>query len=160
MNRTSGFALSALLSVMIMLATSAMGQQPDKATASHKNISPHAARQSERTALKSGNRTYAPRIEGRSFSFVIEGRITDLEDNVITIKTARGARYDFRLDEQTTVLDSGELVSIATMADISLSAADLRLSDTVEVVAERAGRQEVARIITRIASSGAQVAKR
>jgi hypothetical protein len=69
-------------------------------------------------------------------------------------------RYDLRTDDQTTVLDSGELVSIATMGDIALSVSDLRVSDWVEVVTERAGRSQAARIITRINVWGSQIAGR
>lgn len=143
-----------------MLTASAIAQQRDKAAASYKKNPERVTHQPDRAGQKARTITYAPRVKGRSNNFVIEGRITSLEDNVITIKTSRGARYDLALDDQTTVLDSGELVSIATMADIALSASDLRVSDTVEIVTERVGQQEVAKIITRIASSGAQVAKR
>jgi hypothetical protein len=159
MKRTRNIVLLSL-AVIISLATSAMAQQPRKAAAPYKKNPVRVTRRSERAGQTSKNITYTPRVKGRSTNFVIEGRITSLEDNVITIKTSRGARYDLTLDDQTTVLDSGELVSIATMADIALSASDLRVSDTVEIVAERVGQQEVAKIITRIASSGAQVAKR
>jgi hypothetical protein len=143
-----------------MLATSAMAQQPRGASTSYKKNSERINRQPEHAGQPPANSSYAPRVIGNSSSFIVEGRITSLGDNVITIKTSRGARYDFMLDDQTTVLNSGELVSIATMADITLSVSDLRVSDSVEAVIERAGQQKVARIITRIASSGAQVAKR
>jgi hypothetical protein len=159
MKRTRSLTALTSLAVAILLATSAMAQQPRKAT-SYKKHSGRVTRQSEHAGPRAENNSYAPRIKAHSSDFVIEGRITSLEHNVITIKTSRGARYDFGLDDQTTVLNSGELVSIATMADIALSASDLRVSDTVEVIIERAGRREVARIITRIASSDAQVAKR
>lgn len=160
MGRTRSFKILATLVVTILLATSAIAQQPHEDTTARKTNSERGARRSGRAELKAEGRTFAPLIKGHSSGSVVEGRITSLEDNVITIKTARGARYDLRLDDQTSVFGSGELVSIATMADITLSASDLRVSDLVEVVTERAGRQEVARIITRIASSGAHVAKR
>lgn len=160
MKRTRGLGLIPSLAVIIMLAASTVAQPPHRAAAPYKKKPGRITLQSERRRQRAENITYAPRVKGRSSNFIIEGRITSLGDNVITIKTSRGARYDFTLDDQTTVLDSGELVSIATMADIALGASDLRVSDTVEIVTERAGQQEVARIITRIASSGAQVAKR
>ena len=101
-----------------------------------------------------------PRIIGRSNVMIVEGRITEIRNDLVRIKTARGTRYDFRIDDQTTMLSSDELISIATMSDITLSVSDLRPSDRVEIVAERAARQAVARIITRIASSGEHIASR
>lgn len=150
----------ASLAVAILLAVPAAGQQPHKAVDSFKKDSERLIRQPEHARQKAGGGDYIPHVKGRSFNFVIEGRITSLEDSVITIKTSRGARFDFLLDHQTTVFSSGELVSMATMADIALSPSDLRVSDTVEVVTERIGQRQVARIITRIASSDAQVARR
>lgn len=156
MRRTMGFKVLASLVVTTMLAASTMAQQSVEA----KKNSERVTRQSEQARTKAGDGTYAPQVQGRSSSLVIEGRITGLTDNVITIKTARGERHDFGLDDLTSVFNSGELVSVATMADITLSASDLHTHDRVEIVTERIGRQEVARIITRIASSDAQVAKR
>jgi hypothetical protein len=156
MRRTMPFKVLASIVITMTIAASILAQQSVDARASYKKNSGQA----EHARLKAAARTYAPQIKGRSPSFVIEGRITSIGDNVITIKTARGARYDFGVDDQTSVFNSGELVSVATMADITLSASDLRISDRVEIVTERIGRQEVARIITRIASSDAQVAKR
>jgi hypothetical protein len=105
-------------------------------------------------------RTYSPRITGRSNSMIVEGRITEIRDDLVSIKTARGTRYDFRIDDQTTMLNSDELISIATMSDITLSVSDLRTADRVEIVAERCGRQALARILTRIASQGDHIAIR
>ena len=114
-----------------------------------------------RTAIRTdATHTYSPRITGRSNSMIVEGRITEIRDDLVSIKTARGTRYDFRIDDQTTTLDSGELISIATMSEITLSTSDLRTADQVEIVAERCGRQAAARIITRIASSGDHIASR
>ncbi len=105
-------------------------------------------------------RDYAPRIIARSNSVLVEGRITAIRDGFISIKTARGTHYDFRIDDQATLLNSDELISIATMSDITLSATDLRINDRVEVVAERTGRLSSARIITRIASASVPIASR
>ena len=91
---------------------------------------------------------------------IVEGRITEIRDDLVSIKTARGTRYDFLIDDQTMTLNSDELISIATMSDITLSASDLRINDRVEVVAEREGRHATAKIVTRIASSGAHIASR
>lgn len=104
--------------------------------------------------------TYSPRITGRSNSMIVEGRITEIRDDFVSIKTARGIRYDFRIDDQTTTLNSDELISIATMSEITLSVSDLRIADRIEIVAERTGRRAAARIITRIASSGDHIASR
>lgn len=109
---------------------------------------------------RAATRTYSPRITGRSNSMIVEGRIIEIRDDFVSVKTARGARYDFRIDDQTTTLNSDELISIATMSEITLSVSDLRIADRVEVVAERTGRQAAARIITRIASSGDHIASR
>jgi hypothetical protein len=135
-------------------------RQAQKTTTSYKKSSARINRQPNPSMTTPEIRAYTPRIKSRSSSLVIEGLITSLKDNVITIKTARGARYDFSIDGQTSVFGPGELFSISTMADIALSVTDLRVSDQVEIVTERIGRKEVARIITRIASSSAQVAKR
>lgn len=91
---------------------------------------------------------------------IVEGRITEIRDDLVSIKTARGIRYDFRIDDQTTTLNSDELISIATMSEITLSVSDLRIADRIEIVAERTGRRAAARIITRIASSGDHIASR
>ena len=160
MKRITGLGLLTAFTISIILAVSTAAQQPQKTSDSYKKNSGHITRQSEPAQASAKIRTYAPRVKGRSSSFVIEGFIARLEDNIIIIKTTRGERYDFGLDDQTSVIRSDELVSIATMADIALSTSDLHVSDRVEIVTERVGRREVARIITRLASSGAQVAKR
>jgi hypothetical protein len=157
MKRTRWFGMLTALAVSIILTVSTAAQQPQK---TYKKNSGNVTRQFHSAQASANSRTYVPRIKSRSSSFIIEGLITALDNNVIVIKTERGERHSFGLDDQTSVLTSDELVSIATMADISLSASDLRVSDRVEIVTERLGRREVARIITRIASSGAQVAKR
>lgn len=151
MKRTTGFGVLAAVAVSIILAVSTAAQQPQRLSASYRK---NSAQPSAKT------HAYVPRIKGRSSSFVIEGVITRLDGDLVVIKTARGERHNFGLDEQTSVLSADELVSIATMADIALTASDLRVADRVEIVTERAGSRDVARIITRIASSGAQVAKR
>ena len=104
--------------------------------------------------------TFAPRIEGRSASFIVEGIITDARSGAIRIKTAKGERFTFEMDDQTTVLDTGELVSISTMAEIELAPSDLHVFDRVEIVAERDGLRKLARIVTRIRSERDQIATR
>ena len=104
-------------------------------------------------------REFAPRVIGRANSFIINGHIVALRGQQLSIETTRGERLDFQMDEQTTLLESSELISIATMDDITLRPADLRLADEVEVVAERAGSRSLARIVTRTAS-GQPVARR
>jgi len=118
------------------------------------------SRARKQASAQAATHTYSPRITGRSNSMIVEGRITEIRDDLVSIKTARGTRYDFRIDDQTTTLNSDELISIATMSEITLSTSDLRTADQVEIVAERCGRQAAARIITRIASSGDHIASR
>ena len=103
-------------------------------------------------AASPAKRTYTPVVLGRSQSFVIEGRIVAAGKGRIEIRTARGARYQFEADDQTTYLQSGELVSIANLPDVTLRLSDLRAPDRVEIVAEREGQRIVARIVTRIAA--------
>src|ERR1700754_601926 len=97
-------------------------------------------------------RGFAPQVIGRASSFIITGRLVAMRGQRLSLETADGARRDFQMDEQTTLLESGELISIATMGDITLRPADLRLADEVEVVAERVGSRCLARIVTRTAS--------
>ena len=104
-------------------------------------------------------REFAPRIIGRAHSFIVSGRLVALRGQRFSLETARGARLDFQIDEQTMLLESSELVSIATLDDITLRPSDLRLGDEVEVVAERAGSRALARIVTRTAA-GQPVARR
>jgi hypothetical protein len=150
MRRIKLVRVLALLAALAAIASFAV-QAQDRANNS---------RASKQAGARTATRTYAPRVTGRSNCMIIEGRITEIRDNLVTVKTARGAHYDFRIDDQTTTLNSDELISIATMGDITLSASDLRTADRVEVVAERTGRQAIARIITRIASPGAHIASR
>jgi hypothetical protein len=113
------------------------------------------------TGKKSAERqTFAPRIVGRSESSIIEGLVVAAAPGAIRIKTAKGERVTLEVDYHTTVLDSGELVSISTMADIELAPSDLQIFDRVEVVFEREGARRLARIITRIQSERDRVAKR
>lgn len=106
------------------------------------------------------NQTFAPRIRGRSESFIVEGLITAADAGAIRIKTATGRLATFEIDDQTTVLGTGELVSISTLADIELTASDLQIFDRVEIIFEREGRRRLARIITRLQSESERVAKR
>jgi hypothetical protein len=101
------------------------------------------------TNAQNPRREFAPRVIGHANSFIIRGHITALNGQRLRLETAAGKRLDLQLDAQTTLLDSGELVSIATMDDITLRPADLRLADEVEVVAERVGDRAFARIVTR-----------
>jgi hypothetical protein len=144
MERTRGMKALTIFAVLTLFAATTAAQQPHSA---------NGGRVTE-------GRTYQPRIKYRTHSAVIEGRITKLEEGALTIKTARGEMRSFRLDERTSVFESGELVSIATMADIVLSASDLSSFDYVEIVTERIGRRDFARIITRLPVSSAEVAKR
>jgi hypothetical protein len=102
---------------------------------------------------------FAPRIIGRANSFIVNGRVVVLRGSRLGVETARGTRLEFEMDEQTTLLEANTLVSIATMDDITLRPADLRLADEVEVVAERVGHRLLARIVTRTAA-GQPVARR
>ncbi len=116
---------------------------------------------SRNTSKKSVEKqTFAPRILRRSASFIVEGIITDARSGAIRIKTTKGERLVFEIDDQTTVLNAGELVSISTLADIELTPSDLHVFDRVEIVAERDGLRRLARIITRIRSERDQVASR
>jgi hypothetical protein len=149
MNRIKVIATAAALAALFAAAAPIISAQ-DKSSNNR----------ARRPVARAASRTYAPRVLGRSSSLIVEGRVIGIENNRVSIRSARGARYDFRIDDQTTTLDSGEAVSIATMGDIALSASDLRVADWVEVVAERAGSRAMARIITRVASSGARIASR
>lgn len=113
------------------------------------------------TANKNSKKqTFAPRIRGRSESFIVEGLITAATAGAIRIKTATGQRATFEIDDQTTVLETGELVSISTLADIELAASNLQIFDRVEIIFEREGGRRLARIITRLQSERDRVAKR
>ncbi|HKG21797.1 MAG TPA: hypothetical protein VKC34_07840 [Blastocatellia bacterium] len=101
-------------------------------------------------------RTYEPVVLGNSRSFVIEGRVVAASKGRIEIRTPRGALYRFEADYQTTYFQSGALVSISTLPDVSLRPSDLRAADRVEIVAEREGQRSVARIVTRIATARGQ----
>jgi hypothetical protein len=105
------------------------------------------------TAIK---RDVAPRVVDRANSFIVTGHIVSLRGQKLSVENARGARVEFQLDKEVTVLESNELVSIATMDDISLKPSDLRPADEVEVVAERvAPNRYVAHIVTRTAAGPA-----
>jgi len=105
-------------------------------------------------AASAPKRTYQPVVLGRSHSFVIEGRIAAAGRGRIEIRTPLGSRYQFEADDQTMYLQSGGLVSISTLPDVSLRFTDLRAADRVEIVAEREGRRNIAKIVTRIGSRG------
>lgn len=105
-------------------------------------------------AASAPKRTYEPVVLGRSHSFVIEGRIAAAGRGRIEIKTALGSRYQFEADDQTMYLQSGGLVSISTLPDVSLRFSDLRAADRVEIVAEREGQRIIAKIVTRIGGGG------
>ncbi len=130
-------SLAGLLSLVVLLCLSA----PAQSRAHH------------------SHREYAPRIIGRANSFIVSGRIVALRGQRLVIETTSGTRLEFQLSERTTLMEAGELVSIATMDDIALRLADLRLADEVEVVAERAGQRLLAHIVTRTAQ-GLPVARR
>ncbi len=104
--------------------------------------------------------TYAPRIIAVSNSSIIEATIIAAGSESLTVKTAKGATVRFDLDDQTSILESGELVSIATIPDLTLVASDLRPFDKVEIVFEREGSKKLARIITRTLCANNRLAKR
>ena len=116
-------------------------------------------RRSHQAPAGASKHQYAPRIIGRANSFIANGRIVALRGQRLGVETADGARLEFQLTEQTTLMEANELVSIATMDDIALRPGDLRLADEVEVVAERAGNRLLAHIVTRTAH-GQPVARR
>ena len=118
---------------------------------------------SKRAGARAGGRLYTPRVLGYSATSILEGRIVSIDAGRAVIKTEDGARHRLLIDEATSIFESGEMVSIATMADITLKPSDLKPSDFVEIIVERASPGRVspgnfARIITRIARG--QVAKR
>ena len=152
MKRAKGKALTALTVLLISLLT---------VSALLISASPAYGQGRSRTGKKSVERqTFAPRIVSRSNSSIIEGVITAAAPGAIQVKTAKGERVTIEIDDQTTVLESGELVSISTMAEIELAASDLQILDRVEIVFEREGGRRLARIITRVQSELDRVAKR
>ena len=148
--KSSGMAgvvvLIAVLCMGLLLCVTVPAQSHNSLAGQSKD---HARRQP--VGSPSSKREFAPHVIGRANSFIVNGRIVALRGQRLSVETARGERLDFQLDEQTTLLDSSELVSIATMDDITLRPADLRLADEVEVVAERMGNRRLARIVTRTA---------
>lgn len=147
--------LASLAALAVTLSSAVQAQSRATDNRAAKQASAQAT-----TRTYSATPTYSPRKTGHSNSVIVEGRITEIRNSLVSIKTTRGMHYDFVIDDQTTTLNSDELISIATLSDITLSASDLRIADLVEVVAERAGRQATARIITRIASSSDHIASR
>jgi hypothetical protein len=150
MKRTT-LVITTALAVLLISVPQALGQ--GRTTTGHASNN-HASKK------RAEKQTFVPRVEGSSASFIVEGLITDARPGAIRIKTAKGERITFEIDDQTTVLDTGELVSISTMAEIELTPSDLHVFDRVEVVAERDGLRPLARIVTRIHSERDQVAKR
>jgi hypothetical protein len=152
--RTRVVGIIASLAVLLCIAVPAqsqnrvVGQQKSDGRSNHPSAS-----------SRNLKREFVPRVISRTNSFIINGRIVALRGQQLSIETARGERLDFQMDEQTTLIESNELVSIATMDDITLRPADLRLADEVEVIAERAGSRSFARIVTRTAP-GQPVARR
>ncbi|HXG94710.1 MAG TPA: hypothetical protein VNN73_20375 [Blastocatellia bacterium] len=150
MNRAVSIRAAALLAgLIIALASVASGQRPQS----------NAARRPAKSSKHTETRLYSPRIRSYALSFIVEGRVEAITARSITIKTARGIQYRFEIDDNTSILESGELVSFATMADVALTPSDLRLMDSVEIVVERANHRNIARIITRTAQAGALLAR-
>ncbi|HKP10698.1 MAG TPA: hypothetical protein VJZ91_01260 [Blastocatellia bacterium] len=148
-------SLAALLCIVVLICAAVPAQSHSRDAGQERG-----ARSIRRPSDSHGpRREFAPRIIGRANSFIVNGHIVALRGQRLSLETAEGTRLDFQLDEQTTLLTSSEVVSIATMDDITLRPADLRLDDEVEVVAERAGGRAFARIVTRTAS-GQPVARR
>jgi len=154
MNRGRGAgliaSLAALLCLVVMLCAAVPAQDRSRNDSRVKSGAGGIRRPTNAQAPK---REYTPRVIGRADSFIIRGRVTALHGQRLSLETTAGARLDLQLDAQTTLMDSSELVSIATMDDITLRPADLRLGDEVEVVAERMGDRTFARILTRTASN-------
>ena len=140
MNRTTSFKATALLLILLIISASALAQARNKSNG--------------RT------RTYTPQVRAYSDSAIFEGRLSSIEAGHLIIKTAQGPRVRLEMDDNTAILESGELVSFAAMAEIALSVADLRIADSVEIIVERAGNRQIARIITRTQGADAPVAKR
>src|SRR5947209_1774929 len=147
-------SLAALLCIVVLLCMAVPAQS--RVASQERGSAPRNRQANGSRDLK---REFAPRIIGRANTFIVRGLIVALRGSRLSLETASGARLEFQLDEQTTLLEANELVSIATMDDITLRPADLRLADEVEVVAEREGRRRLARIVTRTAS-GQPVAQR
>jgi hypothetical protein len=154
MNRTgvAGIIASfiALLFIAALLCVAVPAQSQQRVAGQEKG-KPHRVQQSP--GVPHLKREFAPRVIGRANSFIINGRVLAWRGQRLSLETARGERWDFQVDEQTTLLESSELVSIATMGDIALRPADLRFADEVEVIAERVGNRRLARIVTRTASA-------
>jgi ribosomal protein L28 len=151
MRRATVSRAFAVIATSVVITVSAFGQGHQIKSKTNQS-KPHGGRAT--------GRTYTPRIHNYSATSIVEGRVLSIEAAAIRIKTDGGARHEFLIDEATSIFESGELVSIATMADITLKPSDLKPSDVVEIVVERAGRSPAARIITRVERSAAQVAKR
>jgi hypothetical protein len=139
MNRTTGFKASALILILLIISASGLAQARNKS--------------------KLPARAFTPRVRAYSDSAIINGRISSIETGRLIIKTTQGPRVSLEIDDNTTMLEAGELVSFASMGDIALSVGDLRISDSVEIVVERAGSRQMARIITRTRSADAMVAR-
>lgn len=131
-----------------LLSVAALAQSPRRSTTQEPNSTPGVQQAIKREA--------APRTLNHANSFIVTGHIVSLRGQKLSLETARGAHVDFQLDKEVTLLESNELISIATMDDISLKPSDLRPADEVEVVAERvAANRYVAHIITRTAAGPA-----
>ena len=148
MKRTTG-VIAMLLAVLVLSVLPAPAQERQR-----------LSRTSLTAKTNPQKQTFAPRIRGRSQSFIVEGLITAAAAGAIRIKTDKGERVTFEVNDQTTLLETGELVAISTLADIELTASDLQIFDRVEIVFEREGPRRVAKIITRIQSERDRVAKR
>jgi len=153
MKRATGM-VATLLALLVISVSSAPGQQRQGRSADNSIPKKSVTKKSVE------KQSFVPRIVGRSESSIVEGLITAAVSGAIRIKTTKGERVTFEIDNQTTVLESGELVSISTMADIELEPSDLQSFDRVEIIFEREGNRRLARIITRIQSERDRVAKR
>ena len=100
-------SLAGLLCLVVLLCMAVPAQS--RATSQPK-ASTHRSRQA--TAAHAAKREFAPRIIGRANSFIVNGRIVALRGQRLGIETAGGARLEFELSEQTTLLEANELVSI------------------------------------------------
>jgi hypothetical protein len=145
--------LKTLFTAAIIVATFCIQADAQKVRPASRGAGKSAAVAStiKSSAGGTSKRSFEPVVLGQSHSFVIEGRVVAAGRGRIQIRTAQKSLYQFESDDQTIYLQSGGLLSISTLPDVSLKPSDLRAADRVEIVAEREGQRAVARIVTRIA---------
>jgi hypothetical protein len=102
----------------------------------------------------------APLILKHSESYIVRGRLIAISGGRINMQTERRGRITLEIDDRTDVYEDGGPISIATMDEVKLSPGALRAGNIVEIVVERDGDRQVARIITRLASFPGHLAGR